>query len=65
MIKSNGNNMGRVENMGVISKKKEKTQGKNIQRTMQNTKMSKHEKKPNKQITLMNGHKWNYDKKIS
>jgi hypothetical protein len=30
MFESNGNNMGRVEDMGVISQKNEKTQGKNI-----------------------------------
>jgi hypothetical protein len=57
--------MGRVEDMGVISQKNEKTQGKNIWRIMQNTKMSKHEKKPNKQVTLMHAHKWNDDKQIS
>jgi hypothetical protein len=65
MIKSNGNNMGRVEDMGVIGQNNEKTQGKNIQKIMQNPKMGKNEKKPNKQVTLMHAHKWNDDKQIS
>ncbi len=31
---------------------------------MKNTKMGKHEKKPNKQVTLMHADKWNDDKQM-
>ncbi len=45
MIKSKGNNIGKVEDMGIISQRMEKTQGKNVQRIMQNMIMNKHKKK--------------------
>jgi hypothetical protein len=38
MIKRNGNNIGKVENMGVISQRMKKTRKKNVQK-----KNSKHE----------------------
>lgn len=45
MIKSKGNNIGKVEDTGIISQRMEKTQGKNIQRIMQNMIMNEHKKK--------------------
>jgi hypothetical protein len=58
MIKNKGNNMGKVEDMGVISQIKEKTKRKKVQKIMQNTKMIEHKKKPNKGVTLMHAHKF-------
>ncbi len=44
--------MNKVKDMGVISQRKEKTIRKKVQKIMQNTKMSEHKKKPNKEVTL-------------
>jgi len=53
MIKSKGNNIDKVENMGIISQKMKKTQGKNIQRIMRNMRMKEHKKKgPTKESPL-------------
>ncbi len=50
--------MSKVEDMGVIIQRKEKTRTKKVQRIMQNTKMNEHKKKPNKEVTLMHAHRF-------
>jgi tryptophanyl-tRNA synthetase len=52
MIKNKENNMGRVEDMGVINQKRE-----NVQGTTQSTKMSKSKKKICKRVTLTHDYK--------
>jgi len=57
-MKNKRNNMNKVEDMGVIIQRKEKTRRKKVQKIMQNTKMNKHKKKPNKEVTLMHAHRF-------
>jgi hypothetical protein len=40
MIKNKGDDMGRVEDMGVIGQKKEETRRENLRKTTQSSKMS-------------------------
>jgi hypothetical protein len=54
--------MGMIEDVGVVGQGREETQGKNTQRTTQNTKMSQGKKKPSKKVTLMHAHKQKDDR---
>jgi len=51
--------------MGGIGQGKEKTQGKNVQKIMQNIKMNKCKKSHYKLVTLMHAHIQKDDKQIS
>jgi hypothetical protein len=46
MIKGKGINIGKVKYMGGIGQGREKTQGKSVWKTMQNTKMNEMQKEP-------------------
>jgi hypothetical protein len=48
MIKDEGNNMGKFEDVAVVNQGREKTQGNNVQGTTQNMKMNEHEKRLDK-----------------
>ncbi len=51
--------------MGGIGQGKEKTKGKNVQKTKQNIKMNKCKKRHDKLVTLMHAHILKDDKQIS